>query len=129
MLAKLQQWVSTVRRSGARARVDPPAPVQVTPAAAAEVRRLRAELGWPVAGLRLRARSGCGGLRYEVRLAAAPAAGERILAASGVPLFADEASASVLAGASIDFVRSLRAAGFRIEHPAPPRACGRCGRR
>lgn len=91
------------------------------------VRHLRSLVGDAAEkGLRLGiAKGGCSGLQYEMTLGAAEP-GDEIMEREGVKFFIDSASATLLAGSTLDYRDALTGTGFQIVNPNAARTCG-CG--
>ena len=101
-------------------------PVQVTAAAAAEVRRLLAAEGRSEQGLRLAvAGGGCSGLVYKVEFDA-PQAGDIVLALEGFDVLMDRKSMIYLRGIILDHQQGLSGRGFQFQNPNASNTCG-CG--
>jgi len=69
-------------------------------------------------GLRIvAAAGGCAGVQYRLGLAAGAEAGDAVETFDDVTVFVDPDSATLLAGATVDFVQDTRGAGFVFENP------------
>ena len=81
------------------------------------------------AGLRVSATpGGCSGFRYWLNIEDQPLPDDTIVEQDGLRVFMDGSSATYLAGAEIDFVSAVDAAGFKINNPNEPETCGcSCG--
>ncbi len=101
--------------------------IEVTPEAAAELRRLLAEKQAPEGtGLRLLVeRGGCAGLSYGMTLGV-PAEGDTVVERDGVNFIVQADSAGYLRGSKVDYEDSLNDSGFKIHNPNAARSCG-CG--
>lgn len=101
--------------------------IEVTPQAAAELRRLLAEKqAGAGTGLRLMVeRGGCAGLSYAMSLGE-PAEGDAVVEKDGVIFIVEAASAGYLRGSRVDYEDSLNDSGFKIHNPNAARSCG-CG--
>ncbi|MHB8322556.1 MAG: HesB/IscA family protein [Acidithiobacillus sp.] len=66
---------------------------------------------------------GCSGYQYGMGLEAEAGAEDTVVAIEGVPVYVDNASATLLSGVVID---ELSGSGFRFENPNATGTCG-CG--
>lgn len=99
----------------------------LTPSAIAAVGRFITTSPDPVAGLRIHVQGGgCSGLQYGMKLEAASAEDDVVLAMDGITLFIDPYSAPMLEGVNVDFVESLTGSGFKFENPNASGGCA-CG--
>ena len=104
-----------------------PTVVSLTDAAATKLRELTAEETNPQIGLRVYVYSGgCSGFRYGMMLEDAPTPEDQVLHASGIKVYVDGQSISLLQGSQIDYVDTLMGAGFTVNNPNAVSACG-CG--
>src|SRR5437016_13182664 len=89
------------------------------------VRQLRTLVGAAAEkGLRIGiAKGGCSGLQYEMTLGAVRP-GDAVIERDGVKFFADEESARLLRGATLDYHDALTGAGFQFVNQNAARACG-----
>jgi iron-sulfur cluster assembly accessory protein len=103
------------------------APIALTDPASAKVAELLAQEGNADLALRVAVRpGGCSGMSYEMFFDS-DVAGDDLLSAYGdVRVVVDPTSASLLAGATLDFKDGLQGAGFSINNPNATRSCG-CG--
>ena len=101
--------------------------VSLTDAAVSKLRELTKEETNPTIGLRVYVYSGgCSGFRYGMMLEDAPTPEDQILEASGIKVYVDGQSISLLQGSQIDYVDTLMGAGFTVNNPNAVAACG-CG--
>lgn len=102
--------------------------IVLTPKAAEQVRRLKAENKIPAAhGLRLGVKGGgCSGLSYVLAFDEAPRPGDTVMEAEGVTVFVDPKSLFYLSGTVLDFSDGLNGKGFVFQNPQAARTCG-CG--
>ena len=101
--------------------------VSLTSNAAAKVGELIAREGDEGLSLRLGVRpGGCSGFSYEMFFDTEIGDDDIVNEFDGVRLVVDSASMSKLDGAEVDYRDSLEGAGFHINNPNIPRACG-CG--
>ena len=103
-----------------------PAPVSLTPAAAARVAAIAQKQGKP-AILRLAVDGGgCSGFQYRFGFADAPEQDDIVAETNGVRLVVDAISLDLVRGCAVDYVESLGGAAFRVENPNAASGCG-CG--
>ena len=101
--------------------------VTLTDAAVSKLSELTKEETNPAIGLRVYVYSGgCSGFRYGMMLEDAPTPEDQILEASGIKVYVDGQSISLLQGSQIDYVDTLMGAGFTVNNPNAVAACG-CG--
>ncbi len=101
--------------------------VSLSDAAAAKLRELTKDEANPDVGLRVYVYSGgCSGFRYGMMLEDAPTPEDKVLQASGIKVYVDGQSISLLQGSQIDYVDTLMGAGFTVNNPNAVAACG-CG--
>jgi iron-sulfur cluster assembly accessory protein len=107
--------------------VTPNQTIALTDAASVKVAELLTQEGNPELALRVAVRpGGCSGMSYEMFFDS-DVAGDDLLSAYGdVRVVVDPTSASLLAGATLDFKDGLQGAGFSINNPNATRSCG-CG--
>ena len=104
-----------------------PTVVSLSDAAAAKLAELTKEETSPDIGLRVYVYSGgCSGYRYGMMLEDQPTAEDQILEASGIKVYVDGQSISLLQGSQIDYVDTLMGAGFTVNNPNAVSGCG-CG--
>jgi iron-sulfur cluster assembly accessory protein len=103
-----------------------PAPITLTPAAAARVAAIAARQDKP-AVLRLSVEGGgCSGFQYRFGLAEGPEGDDTVAESEGVRLLVDAVSLDLVRGATVDFVESLGGAAFQVVNPQAASGCG-CG--
>ncbi|HYH92472.1 MAG TPA: iron-sulfur cluster insertion protein ErpA [Candidatus Saccharimonadales bacterium] len=101
--------------------------VSLTDAAASKLLELTKDEANPEIGLRVYVYSGgCSGFRYGMMLEDAPTPEDQVLHASGIKVYVDGQSISLLQGSQIDYVDTLMGAGFTVNNPNAVSACG-CG--
>ena len=102
--------------------------IEVTPAAAAQIKTLLSEDGkLETHGLRMKViGGGCSGLQYQLSFDDLVRDVDSEIPADGVKLIVDEKSALYLVGSVLDFVDTLQESGFKIENPNASNTCG-CG--
>ena len=102
--------------------------VTLTDAAALKVKHLIDAEGDPELALRLAVRpGGCSGLSYDMFFDSQVDATDLVSEHMGVRVLVDDQSASLVAGATIDYKDAgLQGGGFAIDNPSQTRSCG-CG--
>ena len=101
--------------------------VSLTDAAVSKLQELTKDEANPDIGLRVYVYSGgCSGFRYGMMLEDAPTPEDKVLHVSGIKVYVDGQSVSLLQGAQIDYVDTLMGAGFTVNNPNAVSACG-CG--
>ena len=96
-------------------------------AAAAKVTELLEEEGNPELFLRVAVRpGGCSGFSYEMFFDTELAEDDVQSGSGGVKVVVDPASATLIAGATLEYKDGLQGAGFSINNPNATRTCG-CG--
>ena len=102
--------------------------VQVTEAAAAQIKRLLdREEKLATHGLRMKvAGGGCSGLQCQLQFDDAVSDLDTQVEVGGVRVIVDEKSALFLAGSTLDFVDTIQESGFKIQNPNAKSTCG-CG--
>jgi iron-sulfur cluster assembly accessory protein len=104
-------------------------PIDVTAAAARELKRVMADKGLEDMGLRVFVTGGgCSGLQYGMGFQSEEHAepDDIVFESEGIQVFVDPVSVNYLAGALVDFDDSLMGGGFRINNPNAVHSCG-CG--
>jgi iron-sulfur cluster assembly protein len=103
-------------------------PINLTPTAAAEVRKYMEEQGAAEdAGLRVGVLpGGCSGFQYGLNIEDEAAEDDMVLESSGVRLFVDPFSLQYLGGVEIDYVSTFQGSGFTFNNPNASGGCG-CG--
>jgi iron-sulfur cluster assembly accessory protein len=135
-VAALEQQISRPRRTNRnmidqQPMVTEPTPpgtvVSLSDAAVAKLSELTKEETNPDIGLRVYVYSGgCSGFRYGMMLEDAPTPEDNVLDVSGIKVYVDGQSISLLQGSQIDYVDTLMGAGFTVNNPNAVAACG-CG--
>ena len=101
--------------------------IQITPEAAAVVKKLLVDKNVPDYGLRVFiSGGGCSGLSYGMALEAEARPYDNVIEKDGVKVFIDPTSAMYLTGATIGYEESLMGGGFKIDNPNASSSCG-CG--
>lgn len=118
---------SNVTVDAVEAEVDTPV-ITITDLAAEKLAEVLAEEGQPEAALRVIVVPNGSGAQYMLSLEDTLAEDDLVLYESGIRVIADEDSAPLLHGASIDYSEGLMRSGFVIENPniATSQGCG-CG--
>lgn len=100
--------------------------IELTPEAAAEIKRMRAKDKKDLLGLRLIVKGGgCSGLYYDMNFDAEKP-GDHLFEFSGLKVFVDPKSYLYLKGTKLDYVDTLQDKGFRFINPQASKTCG-CG--
>ncbi len=102
--------------------------IQITPKAAEEVKRIRAENNIPESyGLRVGVKGGgCSGLSYVLGFDEKPSEGDKALEIEGITVFIDPKSLAYLSGTYLDYTDGLNGKGFVFNNPQATKTCG-CG--
>ena len=103
-------------------------PVTLTPAAVAQVKRLRAKKGNDGLNLRVGVKGGgCSGLSYVLALEDAPRATDTVYDVDGVTVLVDPKSAQFITGMTLDYsTANLLEGGWKYLNPNVQKSCG-CG--
>ena len=103
-------------------------PVLLTPAAVAQVKRLRAKKGDDALKLRVGVKGGgCSGLSYVLALEDAPRATDTVYDVDGVTVLVDPKSAQFIQGMTLDYsTANLLEGGWKYLNPNVQKSCG-CG--
>ena len=103
-------------------------PVHLTPAAVAQVKRLRAKKGDNALKLRVGVKGGgCSGLSYVLALEEAPRATDAAYDVDGVTVLVDTKSAQFISGMTLDYsTANLLEGGWKYLNPNVQKSCG-CG--
>ncbi len=101
--------------------------ITITSQAAAKLAELIKQQEDPATRLRLFiTKGGCHGFSYGMAFDRERREGDEVIAHDGVEVLVDPASSHVLAGAQIDYVRSVSGEGFAVRNPNATETCG-CG--
>lgn len=105
-----------------------PTPIlTLTAAAMARVKAILAEQHLPQGYLVVRVvPAGCSGLGYDLGVSPDIKQGDATWEQDGVRMATDELSKKLLAGATLDFVKTGTSEGFRFSNPNAKSSCG-CG--
>jgi len=102
-------------------------PVTLTPTAVAKVKEIMAQQDPVPAGLRIGVvGGGCSGFSYSMSFENAAGMMDKVLTFDDLKVFVDATSLMYLQGATVDYVETLEAAGFKFENPNVKSTCG-CG--
>ena len=103
-------------------------PVLLTPAAVAQIKRLRAKKGDDALKLRVGVKGGgCSGLSYVLALEDAPRATDTVYDVDGVTVLVDPKSAQFITGMTLDYsTANLLEGGWKYINPNVQKSCG-CG--
>ncbi|MFO7178491.1 MAG: iron-sulfur cluster assembly accessory protein [Pseudomonadota bacterium] len=102
--------------------------VTITPEAARYARERLAQRGTPNAAVRLGIKGGgCSGFSYVIQFEdGEPRERDSVFEAEGVRFFVDKKSLVYLAGAVLDYERTMMFQGFKFRNPNEASSCG-CG--
>jgi iron-sulfur cluster assembly accessory protein len=101
--------------------------ITITSQAAAKLSEILNQQETPAARLRLFiTKGGCHGYSYGMAFDAEQRQGDQVINQHGVELVVDPMSSRLLAGAQIDYVRSVAGEGFMVRNPNAVETCG-CG--
>ena len=108
-------------------RPKPPAPITVTPAAAARIREIVARAPKPVLGVRVGVKArGCSGMSYVVEYAEQRGKFEDAIDIGGTTVFVDPKAVMYLLGSEMDYQEGKMESGFSFKNPNEKGRCG-CG--
>ncbi len=102
--------------------------VTITPAAIAQIKRLRAKKGNENLGLRLGVKGGgCSGLSYVMGFEERPSDKDTVYDMDGVTVMVDPKSARFIGGITLDYsTENLLEGGWKFLNPNAAKSCG-CG--
>lgn len=104
--------------------------IQISSAAATEIKRLQSSRGKTNSRFRLRVKTGgCFGLIYDMEIEDAKnsfSPGDRLLEINGVTTVIDSESLTKVQGLKIDYSEDLMGGGFRFDNPNVSSTCS-CG--
>jgi iron-sulfur cluster assembly protein len=102
-------------------------PVEVTPKALEELRKLAARKAAPGALVRVGVKGGgCSGLEYVLRFEMSSRSDDLTTSLGGLTLVCDPKSAQFLQGSVLEYTGNLLHGGFAFQNPNAERSCG-CG--
>lgn len=98
--------------------------IQITPAAAREVLRLRSKQKKPQALFRLSVQpGGCCGLYYRMSFDQAPGLDDGVYPCGEIDVIVDGRSLSQVRGLTLDYSEDLMGGGFRFNNPNATQTC------
>jgi iron-sulfur cluster assembly protein len=101
--------------------------IQLSSAAAAEIKRLQKINGNPSSYLRIAVRSGgCSDLHYVLEFIDCPQKGDREYESQNIPLAIDTETEAAIQGLRLDYSEDLMGGGFRFHNPNAIQSCS-CG--
>ncbi len=101
--------------------------IQLTQRAIDKVKEILETQDPKPAGLRIAViGGGCSGFSYSMAFENNPGLLDKVYQFDGLKVFIDQASLLYLEGASVDYLESLEAAGFKFDNPNVRSTCG-CG--
>lgn len=101
--------------------------MQITPAAANELKRLQAKQASPTARFRLKVEAGgCAGLYYALSFDETLDAQDQVDECQGIPTVVDLETQKHIQGLVLDYTEDLMGGGFRFHNPNAAQSCG-CG--
>ncbi|UZQ53445.1 iron-sulfur cluster assembly accessory protein [Trichothermofontia sichuanensis B231] len=101
--------------------------IQITPAAASELKRLQAKQASPTARLRLKVEAGgCAGLYYALSFDETLNAQDQVGECQGIATVVDLETQKHIEGLVLDYTEDLMGGGFRFHNPKAVQSCG-CG--
>lgn len=101
--------------------------IDLSKAAASEVKRLRAKLKQPNALFRLKVQpGGCSGMLYAMEFDEAIAPGDWVYDCNGLQVVVEAQSLPYIDGLTLDYSEDLMGGGFRFHNPNATQTCG-CG--
>lgn len=112
----------------AEIKANPTEIVAITPRAAQEIVKIKAENNIPETNaLRLGVKGGgCSGMTYVLAFDEKPRTGDEIYQIEGLTVYVDPKSMFYLSGTTLDFSDGLNGRGFVFNNPNATKTCG-CG--
>ena len=102
-------------------------PITLTPPAIAKVREIMASQDPLPAGLRIGVvGGGCSGFQYSMAFETQSGMMDKVFDFGDLKVFVDSTSLMYLKGATVDYVETVEAAGFKFDNPHVKTTCG-CG--
>ncbi len=102
-------------------------PITLTPPAIAKVREIMATQDPQPSGLRIGVvGGGCSGFQYSMAFEMQSGMMDKVFEFGDLKVFVDSTSLMYLKGATVDYVETLEAAGFKFDNPHVKSTCG-CG--
>ncbi|TCS62169.1 iron-sulfur cluster assembly protein [Varunaivibrio sulfuroxidans] len=106
---------------------DRPPMMNITPAAAEQVKKLLQGRDKPTAGIRIGVRTkGCSGMSYTLEFAEEKNAFDEVVETEGVTLLIDPKATMFIIGTEMDYVEGKLETGFVFTNPNEKGRCG-CG--
>lgn len=103
------------------------ATIDITQAAAKEIKRIQSSRQKPDSQFRLRVKTGgCSGFLYCLDLDEVSQQDDRVCESNGISILIDEASYPLIKGLKLDYSEDLMGGGFRFQNPQASAICG-CG--
>lgn len=104
-----------------------PTPINMTPAAIAQVKALLSSRGKPSVGVRIGVRTkGCSGLSYTLEFADEKNTFDEEMTVDGVTVLIDPKATMFIIGTEMDYVEDKLESGFVFNNPNEKGRCG-CG--
>lgn len=102
-------------------------PVEITPGAIEQFKRLLARKGMPTTFVRIGVKGGgCSGFEYVLKLDERLLEIDLVLEVDDIKIACDQKSAKFLAGSQLVYTGNLIGGGFEFKNPNAERSCG-CG--
>ena len=102
-------------------------PITLTAQAVAKVREIMASQDPLPAGLRIGVvGGGCSGFQYSMAFENQSGMMDKVFSFDDLKVFVDSTSLMYLNGATVDYVETVEAAGFKFDNPSVKSTCG-CG--
>ncbi len=102
-------------------------PLQLTPGAVMQIKRMLSENDMEGYGLRFGLQGGgCSGYSYQLEFEEAPQPEDEVYTFDGVKVFLNPLHRAYLENSVVDYRDELIGAGFHVENPNVKRTCG-CG--
>lgn len=105
----------------------PPSPIEMTPAAVAQVRNLLESRGKPSLGIRISVRTkGCSGMSYTIEFADEKGDFDEEIIIDDITVLIDPKATMFILGTEMDYVEDKLEQGFVFNNPNEKGRCG-CG--
>ena len=99
--------------------------IEISPAAAAEIKRLSSKLKQPNAVFRLGVQpGGCAGMYYTLEFEQASQPEEQVYDCNGLQVAIIQQNLKYIEGLTIDYSEDLMGGGFRFHNPNAAKSCG-----
>lgn len=128
-MIKFEQWEidKFVCREFSLLARSPKNMIELTPAAAKEIKRLQQSRQQLDTYFRIDIKTGgCSGLYYNLELSQQPKDHDRLYESQDITILIDEASDNHLQNLKVDYAEDLMGGGFRFHNPKASTTCG-CG--